>query len=117
MMLESQATDRHLNGSGGAKGMGMQGFGRTHWDGIGMLAKDLFDGARFGFIIEWRGTPVRIDIANLLRCYLRFLQGEPHRPCCWCTLRMRGSHMVGIIGESIAEDFTKNRGPATHSVL
>src|SRR6266446_1300405 len=117
MLVESEATKRYFNGSSGAKGMGMQGFGRTDWDGIGMRTQDVFDGARFGFIIEWCRAAVGIDIANLLRRHLRFLQGETHRLCRWCTLRMWCRHVVGIIGESIAADFTKNRCPTTHGVL
>src|SRR5882672_682773 len=100
MMLKDQATERHLNGSSRAKGMGMQGFRRTHWDSIGLLTKDLFDGTCFGFIIERCRTPVRVDIPNRLRGHLRFLQRELHGASCRVTLRMRGSHMVGIIGES-----------------
>src|SRR5262245_38626094 len=117
MMLKSQATDRHLNSSSSAKGMSMQGFRRTHGDSVGMLTKDLFDGARFNFIIERCRAAVSVNIANLLRSHLCFLQGELHGPCCWVALRMWGSHVVGIVGESVAEDFAKNRGAALHSVL
>src|SRR5215468_6714530 len=117
MMLQSQATDRYLNGSGSAKSVGMQSFRRTHGDSVGTLAKDLFDGACFNFIIERCRAPVSVNIANLLRSHLGFLQGELHGPCCRVTLRMRGYHVVGIIGESIAEDFAKNHGAALHCVL
>src|SRR5215468_10827040 len=117
MMLKGQATNRHLDGSSSAKGVGVQGFCRTHGDSVGTLAKDLFDGACFNFIIERCRAPVRVNIANLLRSHLCFLQSELHGPGCWLALRMWGRHVVGIIGESKAEDFTKNHGAALHSVL
>src|SRR5215510_1323620 len=117
MMLQSQATNRYLNGASSAKGMGVQGLRRTHRDSVSTLAKDLFDGARFNFIIERCRAPVSVNISNLLRSHLGFLQGELHGPCCRVTLRMRGYHVVGIIGESIAEDFAKNHGAALHCVL
>src|SRR5215510_1772549 len=117
MLLEREATNRYLNDTSGPKGMGMQGFGRTDWDGIGTLTKDVFDGTCFSFIIEWCGAAMGIDIANRLRRHLRFLQGELHRLGCWCTLRMWCYHVVGVIGEAIAADFTHDRGPTMHSVL
>src|SRR6266567_5171170 len=117
MMLQSQTTNRHLDGSSSTKGMGMQGFRRTHGDSVGTLAKDLFDGARFNFIIERCRAPVSVNISNVPRRHLGFLQGELHGPCCRLTLRMRGCHVVGIIGESIAENFAKNHGATLYSVL
>jgi hypothetical protein len=57
MMLEDQATERHFNGSGSTKGMGMQGFRRTHGDRVSMLTKDLFESPCFRFIIERCGLP------------------------------------------------------------
>src|SRR4030095_4959673 len=117
MMLKSQETDRHLDGSSSAKGMGVQGFRRTHGDSLGTLAKDLFDGARFNFIIERCRAPVSVNISNILRRHLGFLQGELHGLCCRSALRMWSRHVVGIVGEPIAEDFAKNHGTALHSVL
>src|SRR5919197_4307905 len=117
MMLKSQATNRHLDGSSSAKSMGVQGFRRTHGDNVGPLAKDLFDGTRFNFIIQRCRASMSINIPNVLRSYLGFLQGKLHGSCCWVALRMRGRHVVGIIGESIAENFTKNHGATLHSVL
>ena len=82
-----------------------------------MRTQDLFDGARFGFIIERCRAAVGVDIANLLRRHLGFLQGETHRLGCWFTSRMRCRHVVRIIGESIAADFTKDSCSTTHGVL
>src|SRR5262245_8761950 len=117
MMLEDQATERHLNGSGSAEGMGMQGFRRTHWDSIGLLTEDLFEGPCFSFIIERCRAAMGVDIPNRLRGYLCFLKRELHGASRRVALRMRGSHMVRIIGESIAEDFPKNCGAAPQGVL
>ena len=58
-----------------------------------------------------------VNVANVLRSHLGFLQGELHGPCCRLTLRMRGRHVVGIIGESIAKNFAKNHGATLYSVL
>src|SRR5215831_18061934 len=104
MMLKGQATNRHLDGSGSAKSMGVQGFCRTHWDSVGTLAKNLFDGACFNFIIERCRAPVSVNISNVLRSHLGFLQGQLHGLCCWSALRMWSRHVMGIIGESIAKD-------------
>src|SRR2546427_4262746 len=117
MMVQSQAKDRRLNGAGSAKGMTMHGLGRTDGNSVRLFPKDPFDGECFRFIIERRRTAMSINIPNLLRRYLGFLQSELHRPCGWLALRMRGSHMVGVIGQAIAEDFTENRRAALYSVL
>src|SRR5712691_5022431 len=117
MVVQSQTTDSRLNGAGGAKGVPMHGLGRTDGNSVRLFPKDLFDSERFRFIIERRRTAMGVNIANLLRRYLGFLQSEPHRPCGWLALRMRGSHVVGVIGQAIAEDFTANRRAALDSVL
>src|SRR5215471_21389290 len=117
MMVQSQATDSRLNGASSAKGMTMHGFGRTDGNSVSLFSKDLFDSERFRFIIERRRTAMGVNISNLLRRYLCFLQSELHRSCGWLALWMRSSHMVGIIGEAIAKDFTENRRPALYSVL
>src|SRR5437867_4320615 len=117
MVVQSQTTDSRLNGAGGTKGVPMHGLGRTDGNSVRLFPKDSFDSERFRFIIERRRTAMGVNIPNLLRRYLGFQQSELHRPCSWLTLRMRSSHMVSVVGEAIAEDFTANRRPAMYSVL
>src|SRR5574341_235902 len=117
MMLERQRTNRHLNRAGGAKGVTMHRLGRTDGNRVRLSPEDLFDSERFRVIIERRGTAMGVNIADLLRHDLGFLQSQMHRPCGWLASRMWGSHVVSVIGEAIAEDFTDNSGAAIYSVL
>src|SRR5262245_50562563 len=116
-MVQRQRANGSLYRASCPKGMGKQWLHRTYRNRIGVFAEHPFDGERFGFVIEWRRTPMGVNIANHGWGDTCLMQRQAHRTCGWFAMGMRGSHVMSVIRQTIAKNFPQNGCPAGTGML
>src|SRR3989440_553917 len=115
--LDRQGADRRLDGTAGAEGVPVVTLGTADAEAGGVRAEHLLDGGGLGRVVERRGRPVRVDVADVVRRDVRIGEREPHRPGRLAAVGAGRRHVIGVVGERVARELGVDAGAAGHGPL
>ena len=81
------------------------------------IAEQPLDGAELDLVAHGRRGAVRVDVVDLAGVDAGALQGGPHAPERAVAILGRGSDVIGVAGEAVADDLTVDACAACLGVL
>src|SRR5690242_9278155 len=102
MAAAGQRADGRFDRAARAEGVAVVPLRPAECDIVRVITENLLDRGGLGWVVQWGGRSVGVDVADLVRSHPRLSQRIAHGASCLASVGPWRRHVVGIVGQTEA---------------